>query len=130
VRRGNPFLRQPHRRAQGKLGEDRAEQWLRRRGYQILRRNVRTRAGEIDLVGLEEGVLCYVEVKARASDLFGTAIHAVPFAKQRRLARAAALDLASHPHAGPCRFDVLAMDLEGDIWRFTLVKDAFQVPGS
>ncbi len=124
------FRRQPHSRAQGRVGEDAAERWLRQQGYRVLRRNVRTKAGEIDLVGLDGPIRCYIEVKARASKAFGGAIHAVPKAKQRRIAQAAALDLARFPCDGPCRFDVLAMDLEGEEWRFTLIKDAFQAPGA
>ena len=122
----HPFRQQAHARARGRLGEDEAERWLLTQGYQILERNVVNRVGEIDLIARDGGVLCFVEIKARSTTQYGPAIAAISASKQRKLSRVAALYLASHPWEGPCRFDVLAMDLEGDGWRFTLIKDAFQ----
>lgn len=119
------FRQLPHTRARGKLGEDEAAAWLAGRGYRILGRNVRNKAGEIDLVADDGGTLCFVEIKARASRVYGLAVEAVSPAKQRRLYRAASLHLAFHPWAGPCRFDVLGMDLEAGRWTYTLVRDAF-----
>jgi putative endonuclease len=118
---------------------------LERQGFTVVAINAATRAGEIDLVAREEDVLCFVEVKARSSDAYGPALAAVGPAKRRRLARAAALWLARHPHDGPCRFDVLALDApagrspdgapdgvaddppatSGD-WTYTLVRNAFE----
>lgn len=119
------FRQLPHTRARGKLGEDEAAAWLADRGYRILGRNVRNKAGEIDLVADDGGTLCFVEIKARASRAYGLAVEAVSPAKQRRLYRAASLHLAFHPWAGSCRFDVLGMDLEAGRWTYTLVRDAF-----
>ena len=117
----------PHARARGRLGEDEAVRWLSQQGYRVIERNHVNKAGEIDAVAMQGGDLCFVEIKARANAAFGPAIEAVPPAKQRRLGRAAALYLALHPTDRPCRFDVLAMDLDGGTWRFTLVRDAFRV---
>ena len=58
---------------------------------------------------------------------FGLAVSAVPPAKQRRIARAAPLYLTRHPYSGPCRFDVLAMDMEEAGWSFDWVRNAFDV---
>jgi len=124
------FLEQPHARAQGRVGEEAAEGWLRRQGYRIVDRNVCNRAGELDVVARDGDVLCFVEVKARSNRRYGPAIEAVPPSKQRRIARAAALYLAEHPTDAPCRFDVLAMDLGDDGWRFHLVRDAFMIPAT
>lgn len=55
----------------GKLGEHTAEQYLLHKGYRILCRNFRCRAGEIDLVASKGDALHFVEVKTRQSDLFG-----------------------------------------------------------
>jgi putative endonuclease len=120
------FRRLPHTRARGKLGEEEAASWLEARGYRILERNLRNRAGEIDLIAEEAGTLCFLEIKARASREYGLAIEAISPAKQKRLARAASLHLACHPWAGPCRFDVLGMDLTPEGWVFTLIRNAFE----
>lgn len=119
------FRRQPHTRAQGREAEERAVEWLCQNGYRILERNVQYKAGEIDVVATHGGTLCFVEVKARAGDRYGPAIAAVTREKKRRIGRAAALYLVRNPTDAPCRFDVLAMDLGPDGWRYTLVEDAF-----
>jgi putative endonuclease len=114
-------------RARGRAAEAAAVRWLEAQGYQILERNVVNRAGEIDLIARDGGgVLCFVEVKARASARFGPAIAAVGPAKRRRLSRAASLHLAIHGlHLTPCRFDVLGLDRTDAGWRYTLIRDAF-----
>jgi putative endonuclease len=127
--RGEPFREQPHTRAQGRVGEERAVEWLRREGYRIVERNVTTKAGEIDVVARDGETLCFIEVKARSSGVYGPAVEAVTVKKMRKLARAASLYLVRHPTDAPCRFDVLGMDLDDGGWRFTLVRDAFSVPG-
>jgi putative endonuclease len=52
------------RRRLGRRGEDIAALHLERRGFEIVARNVRTRHGEIDLIGFDGDVLAFVEVKA------------------------------------------------------------------
>jgi putative endonuclease len=77
--------------ARGRHGEDLAHRFLRRQGYTIVARNFRPRngAGEIDLVAWESDYLVFVEVKARATDQFGTPDRAVDSEKQGYLERAA-----------------------------------------
>lgn len=122
----NAFGDLPHTRARGQRAEDEAAQWLEAQGLEVVARNVTTNAGEIDIVAREGEVLCFVEVKARASDAYGEAIEAVDARKQRRLARAAALYLAMRGIEPACRFDVLGMDLGPEGWRFTLIRNAFE----
>ena len=120
------FSSQPHNRARGKVGEDDAIRWLEGQGYQVVERNVVNHGGEIDLVARDGDTLCFVEIKARASDAYGPAIAAVDFRKQRRISRAAALYLAVKGHRDiPCRFDVIGLDRTPGGWRYTLVRDAF-----
>lgn len=120
------FQDQPHNRARGKVGEDDAVGWLESQGFRIVERNVVNHGGEIDLVARDGETLCFVEVKARASDAYGPAIAAVDVRKQRRISRAAVLYLAMKGHRDtPCRFDVLGLDRMGNGWRYTLIRDAF-----
>jgi putative endonuclease len=124
------FQDQPHNRGRGKAGEDDAVRWLTAQGYAIVERNVVNHGGEIDVVAREGETLCFIEIKARASDAFGPAIAAVDLRKQRRVSRAAALYLAIHGHRDtPCRFDVLGLDRAGNGWRYTLIRDAFPFMG-
>jgi putative endonuclease len=72
-----------------------------------------------------------VEVKARETAAFGTAAEAVPFWKQRRLARMAADYLArAGLTARPCRFDVVAIDgIGGPAEVVTVYRHAFDACG-
>jgi putative endonuclease len=121
------FAAGAHNRAKGNTGEDLAVQWLERQGYVVVERNVRTEAGEIDVVAREGETLCFIEVKARAGDVHGPAIAAVTPHKQRRIARSASLYLMLRDMRNvPCRFDVLGLDPSADGWSFTLIRDAFE----
>ena len=127
-RRGiDAFERGDHTRARGNAAEDRGVIWLEGRGYQVVERNVETTAGEIDVVALDGEVLCFVEIKARASSSHGVAVYAVNRRKQLRIGRAAALYLASSAWTGACRFDVLGMDADNGGWKYSLIRDAFEL---
>ncbi len=97
---------------------------LRSAGLQLVARNVRCRAGEIDLV-MRDGAECvFVEVRSRAQARYGGAAASIGFDKQRRLRRAAQWYLAQRFGARrppPCRFDVVAID--GD--RLEWIRAAF-----
>jgi putative endonuclease len=117
----------PHTRARGAAGEEAAEAYLVAQGYRIVARNVLTKVGELDVVALDGETLCFVEIKARATQEFGEAIAAVRSGKQRKIVRAAMLFLAKNRSHRACRFDVLGLDRGADgAWTFTLVKNAFE----
>ncbi len=98
------------RQALGLEGEDAACAELVRRGYEILARRYRTRAGEIDLVARHGATLVFVEVKTRASDAYGGGAAAVTWQKRRRLARVAGEFLARCGQTNAaCRFDVVVV---------------------
>ncbi|HWV48343.1 MAG TPA: YraN family protein [Microbacterium sp.] len=81
----------------GRAGEERAAAYLRGRGYDVLDRNWRCPAGEIDIVAAKAGVLCVVEVKTRTSLRFGHPFEALDDRKVRRLWRLAHAWIAAHP---------------------------------
>jgi putative endonuclease len=103
-----------YRQRLGARGEDRAADWYRSAGYDVVARNWRCAEGELDLVVGRPGELVFCEVKTRASDRFGVPAEAVTVAKQRRLRTLAARFLADHPLAAgvaarSIRFDVVAV---------------------
>ncbi len=49
----------------GQIGERLTAKYFRKQGYKIIERNFSTRFGEIDLIVGKDGVLVFVEVKAR-----------------------------------------------------------------
>ena len=96
--------------ALGKLGEDLAVRELECRGYEILARRYRTRAGEIDVIARDGPATVFVEVKAREDLEFGDGTEAVRRWKQRRMTRVA-IDFAARNGLidTPCRFDVVSI---------------------
>jgi putative endonuclease len=107
----DPFT--PRRMAaekRGRSSETLAALLLRLKGYRILGRRVRTPAGEIDLVARSpRGILCFIEVKARASDR--SAAESVAPRQQARIARAASLFVAGKPNLARAgmRFDIVTV---------------------
>ena len=76
--------------ARGKWAEDLVSRWYEQHGYVIVARNWRCKRGELDVVAHRDGVLVVCEVKARASNAFGTPAEAVTLAKQLKVRRATA----------------------------------------
>jgi len=118
------------RRATGIRGEEEAARFLARCGYAILDKNVRTRAGEIDLVAKEGKTLVFVEVKTRR-DLAGDPPQAaVNTRKQNRLGKLALGYLKLRRlREMPCRFDVVAVIVneEGGVKAIRHIPNAFSV---
>ena len=117
------------RRRVGVSGEAAAGQFLQQHGYMILAQNWRTRAGEIDLVAERDGMLVFVEVKARTSHRFGTPEEAITPAKRRKLIRTAQAFLRSRGQEERAwRIDVVALDLDaaGSVVRLEHYEDAVQ----
>lgn len=95
----------------GRVGEQLAARHLRRKGLKIVRRSVRDRLGEIDLIALDGRRVVFVEVKTRATKRHGSAVEAVDRIKQQRLHRAANFFLKRH-HLwdASTRFDIVAVE--------------------
>lgn len=120
----------PYRQLIGRRGEDLAARELERRGHRVLARRYRTRFGEIDIVSEVDGLVVFVEVKARGSSRYGEAAEAIPVWKQRRIA-AMALDYLAFTGRlnDNCRFDVVAIDGVGTrAERLTVIEGAFLAP--
>ncbi|HXE76322.1 MAG TPA: YraN family protein [Candidatus Xenobia bacterium] len=101
------------RRRTGVRGETYAYWYLRRHGYTVVGRNYRVphRHGEIDLIGWDDGVLAFVEVKTRTTATGGPPEEAVDHAKQRHVIGMAEdylrrLNMADIRY----RFDILAIE--------------------
>jgi putative endonuclease len=99
--------------AVGRYGENVAARHLEGRGWQVVDRNWRGQAGEVDVVALDGDELVVVEVKTRRGVGYGHPAEAVTPAKLRRLRRLAGEWLAAHPsaHFRSVRIDVIAIVL-------------------
>ncbi len=96
----------------GREFEERAARFLRSVGLEILERNYRCKAGEIDLVCRDGTSLVFVEVRFRSQGGFASAAASVTAAKQRRLIAAARHYLQRHhlTERTACRIDVVTFD--------------------
>lgn len=102
--------------ALGLLGEDLAASFLLQQGWAIVERNWRCRAGEIDLIAIDQHVLVVIEVKTRRTSRFGSPIEAITDEKALRLRRLAGLWLSQHEHPPitSIRIDAIGVLLHSD----------------
>jgi putative endonuclease len=132
----------PHLRT-GRRGEEAAYFYLRRRGYTIIARNYRSpnHRGELDLVGWDGDILCFIEVKTRTTRAVIPAEAAVDAEKRRELRLVAHEFLRHLPDSRQSapgserssrdvvesRFDVLAVYYDRGVSRpsFELLQNAF-----
>src|SRR5271165_3882548 len=109
-----PF-RKPRHLLTGKRGEVEAYFYLRTLGYRIVATNFRVpyNRGEIDLIGWDDGVLCFIEVKTRTSADFAPPSTAVDREKKRHILSVARQYVRRLPSDGlpPCRFDIVSIVL-------------------
>jgi putative endonuclease len=98
----------------GDRGEDLAVAELQRQGMEIVARNWRCRAGEIDVIAVEtlrgQRTVVFCEVKCRSGLGFGGPLEAITYAKLRRLRQLAAEWLAvEQQHPDAIRLDAIGV---------------------
>ncbi|RLC92632.1 MAG: YraN family protein [Chloroflexi bacterium] len=116
-----------NRKELGALGEKKAAEYLKKKGYRIRETNFRCREGEIDIIAQDKDYLVFVEVRTRTGSDFGTPEESVTAAKKDKLVSLALAYLQTH-HNVPAlwRFDVVAIEAttDGRISRIDVVRDA------
>lgn len=108
----SPFAHDPaaeRRRLLGQRGEAIAARHLTGLGMEVIDRNWRCDAGEIDLVLRDGRVLVVCEVKTRTSTAYGAPLEAIDQRKLDRLRRLAARWLRVHD----CHPDDVRIDMVG-----------------
>jgi len=103
-------LRRGAGRPLGPAAEGAAAAYLTTLGFRVLERNLRSPGGEIDIVALDGDTVVFVEVKARASRAFGSALGAVDARKRARIRAVAADYLQFFAPAARARFDVITIE--------------------
>ncbi len=110
-----PADRRPEHQRTGTNGEEAAYFHLRKLGYAMVARNFRSPRcrGEIDLIGWDADVLCFIEVKTRRSRDVKTPEAAVDRHKRREVARVAREYLRKQPPMCQWRFDIVSVYYAG-----------------
>lgn len=119
---------QPTRKSTGNHAEGVAARYLASRGVTILERNVFSRGGEIDLVGMDGGTLVFFEVRFRGEGSLAGAAESITPTKQRRLITAASFYLHKRGLWNAfSRIDVVAI-APGDSTKYRIqwIKNAIQ----
>ncbi|MYM20091.1 YraN family protein [Brevibacterium sp. 5221] len=109
----------------GRRGEDFAHRYLTAQGWDVLARNWRCRAGEIDIVARDGATIVFVEVKTRGSLRAGHPLEAIGYRKLRTLRELAVRWLTAQPQWYPdFRVDVLGILWNRGDPHVTHVRDA------
>lgn len=113
----------------GRRGEELAYFFLRKHKYVIVARNFRTpwHKSELDLVGWNEQVLCFIEVKTRTTREVASAEAAVNEEKRHDLRRVARHYLRQLPENTPTRFDIVTVYLDRPQPEITIIQQAFSL---
>lgn len=115
----------------GKAGEDFVAQYLKTKGYIIIKRNWRdSRYGELDIVAENNECIAFVEVKTRQKNALVSGAEVVDFAKQQRTKNATNSFMRRLRTKLPPRIDVAEVTIidENDgVFNFSLnyIKNAF-----
>jgi putative endonuclease len=117
----------PKHQRTGRQGEEDAYFFLRKKGYVMVARNFRSprRRGEIDLIGWQKDVLCFVEVKTRSTRDVKPAELAVDYDKQRELRIMAREYFRLLPSSPQYRFDIVSVYYDRELPQFELFQNAF-----
>lgn len=122
-----------NKRGFGSIGENMAADYLKSTGFKIIARNYRCgRLGEIDIIAVENEFLCFIEVKTRTSNLYGSPIEAISYEKRRKIISVAWSYIKQNSMNGAnMRFDVVEItgkkvnnEFKAD--KINLIRSAFE----
>lgn len=114
--------------ATGRWAEQQVAIYLKAQGVHIVAQNYYCREGEIDLVGLHQNTLIFIEVRYRHSNRYGTGAESIDQRKQQRIILTAQHFLQHHPQwqESNCRFDAILVNQTNQL-EIQWIPDAFQI---
>jgi len=99
----------------GAAGEKIARDYLKKKGYRILKQNYRCREGEIDIVAEHKKEIVFVEVRTKTGNSFGLPAESVGRSKQGKLIAASFHYLNAHTvEQKPWRIDFVGIEMGPD----------------
>ena len=122
-----------NRQEVGRLGEEAARKFLKKRGYRIRETGFRCPHGEIDIVAQQKDYLVFVEVRTKSSLDFGTPEESITQAKKKKLIASALTYTNTHQKLpSSWRIDVVAIELDdrGKPKRIELIESAIEQDAS
>jgi len=114
-----------HRKSLGQLGESIAASFLEAHGYSIVKRNIRTPYGEVDIIAVWEEEVVFVEVKTRASAALGPPEISITPRKEQHMRDSAMYYIQQHPEiTADWRIDLITVQIKGE--NFPPIIDHFE----
>ena len=99
----------------GNLGEEAAVKALKKQKYKIIGRNYRSRFGEIDIIAKDGEYTCFVEVRLRKTNNFGSPADTIDERKQQKIIKTAQLYAVEKGiYDTPMRFDAVLINAQTD----------------
>ncbi|MCD7873240.1 MAG: YraN family protein [Clostridiales bacterium] len=112
----------------GKLAEMQVCEYLEKRKYKLIDFNYSCRFGEIDLIMKNRKFICFIEVKMRNNQSFGSPKEFVGPQKQKKIIASAEIYLANHKTDLQPRFDVAEVFCENNKIKYIkYLENAFQL---
>lgn len=114
----------------GRKGEDLVAEYLRQKGYIVVKRNYKDRFGEIDIIAENKEEIVFVEVKTRRDGALVSGLQAVDIKKAERIRKTALLFLNRLKISLKPRFDVAEVTAfirdDGSVgYKLNYIKSAF-----
>jgi putative endonuclease len=111
----------------GKIAEDIAADYLNKQGLKLIDRNFHSRFGEIDLIGLDEEILTFVEVRYRKNEEYLAVVETIDQHKCRKIIISSEYYLSKHKNYRyyQCRYDVITITGELNQPVIEWIKNAF-----
>lgn len=96
--------------AAGHAAEVTAAEYLKKRGFEIIELNWKTRFCEIDIVAKKDGAMYFVEVKSRQNRSHGFGLEYITPAKLRKMRFAAEMWVGNHEWQGEYQLAAVGID--------------------
>lgn len=109
----------------GKLGEEKAVEFLQKNGYSIVKTNFVFQKAEIDIIAQKSGILAVVEVKTRSSLEFGLPQDFVKPKKIQLLVKAINEYIIENDLDVEARFDIISVYKNIAAFEIEHLEDAF-----
>lgn len=117
----------------GNLGEEAAVKAIKKQGYKVIERNYRTKMGEIDIIAKDGDYTCFIEVRLRKNNNFGSPADTIDMRKQQKIIRTAKYyAMAKKIYDCPMRFDAVLINADAKGGKLTnikteIIKNAFYI---
>ena len=111
-----------HKKILGRKGEKLAQEYVKKQGMKLLKKNYKTPFGEADLIAEDGDEVVFIEVKTRTTSAYGAPKEAVGKTKQERYRKIALFYGAKQKNEPNARFDVVEVFDDG---RIEYIKNAF-----